>query len=489
MKKHILNIKNIFFFSLFLFVIFLLWKIITPKYEVVRSDLNFLFIEDLKNIEDEENSSLFLSMFPLTTFNEEDFNHYRALPTTKTSYCFRNLIDLDYFLKSRVIEDSSLTNVYFGIDPYKIAEYYEFDEYKYMDAVDRSIVNWVSYNSGTSFQILLPFNSLKNWCSYSDEYVEKIIEAYRNIVILLDEQPNITIDFLGNEEWLIANPKNYIKYNQCGEDISNKILAFTFRDNKYEITSENIDEKLEELQILINKEKQKQEVIDLSNVSVVFLGDSIIGNYSGSLSIPGVVSGLSNASVYNCGVGGASASLRDKEVLSFPDYVDMLINNKMTFENSAMEQSISDFNKNKYEKLCFIINYGLNDYFDGQKVSSSDPYDIKTYSGALRVGISKLKENYPEAEIILMTPSFCVYFDSGAEKMGEKGGILTDYVDTVVSLSEEMSVHYINSYLDLGVNFDNFKEYLDDGCHFNEKGRFMMGKLMVQKLVEIQEKK
>ena len=61
---------------------------------------------------------------------------------------------------------------------------------------------------------------------------------------------------------------------------------------------------------------------DLSDHCLVFFGDSVIGNYTDSASIPGVVAGLTGAAVYNCGYGGNSAALGEERTISLPGIVD-----------------------------------------------------------------------------------------------------------------------------------------------------------------------
>ena len=73
------------------------------------------------------------------------------------------------------------------------------------------------------------------------------------------------------------------------------------------------------------------------------------------------------------------------------------------------EYLAADVNK----KHVFVINFGLNDYFGGHPVSTDDPQDLGTYTGALRQGIAALKEAYPEAAIIVQVPTYTNFFSEG----------------------------------------------------------------------------
>ena len=132
------------------------------------------------------------------------------------------------------------------------------------------------------------------------------------------------------------------------------------------------------------------------------------------------------------------------------------------------------------------MNFGLNDYFGGHAVSNpNDPYDIGTYAGALRTGIKVLRENFPDAEILVTTPTYIMLFSGGTEKMGERGGVLTDYVDQTVSIAEEMEVRCINNYRISGIDENNWTQYLADGCHPNETGAFLLGGYILQEMEKV----
>ena len=123
---------------------------------------------------------------------------------------------------------------------------------------------------------------------------------------------------------------------------------------------------------------------------------------------------------------------------------------------------------------CIVCGNGTNDYFTGQPVSNPDnPYDPYTFSGALRTGIQNLQSTYPDATILLLTPPFSSYFTNGTELNSDVGDVLTEYVDAVVQVATDMHVDCINNYTGLAINEDNHTEYLSDGVHLNETGRFI----------------
>ena len=132
----------------------------------------------------------------------------------------------------------------------------------------------------------------------------------------------------------------------------------------------------------------------------------------------------------------------------------------------------------------FVINYGLNDYYNGAALVSEDPYDISTYGGALRGGIQKLKEAYPDAQIVLMTPNFTTYFDYGQGRNSEEGGMLEDYAKLALEVAKEQQIEVLDNYHELPITKENWKDYQDDGCHLNERGRFLLGS-RIAKMIHI----
>lgn len=447
----------------------------------------FIYIRSISSVpqQNADYQCIFLSMYPIEAFDEDDFGYYRALPAVKITDCFETLEELSAFFEASLTDTPSITHIYLGLDPDKIGKTYDYQTDQYIKAMEKYLLPWITGYPKITFEILLPFDSLEKWQGLTEKETTASFQAYRAIFPLLSDQPNVIAYYLGSEEWLIANPANYEEYNQCPPDISKTILLYTFQDDTYQVTNENMEGKLSLLENLITQEIPSFS--DYTNLTMVFFGDSIIGNYTGSLSIPGVVNAFTKARVYNCGYGGISAALNEESLISFPVIVSALTQGDLSLipQEVQAHQGIQEFRQAEHEQICFVINYGLNDYFGGFPVYTEDPYDISSYCGALRLGISELQEAYPDAIIILMTPTYCTYFSEGTEKQGEYGGILTEYVAAILNLSDELSVYSINNYADLGFNILNQKQYLEDGCHLNEWGRYLLGRNIIGKLEEI----
>ena len=130
---------------------------------------------------------------------------------------------------------------------------------------------------------------------------------------------------------------------------------------------------------------------DLSDYNIVFFGDSVFGNYQDFASIPGVIGALTKASVHNRAFGGSSATQLTPDDKSFPSAVQRFLSED-TAEISGEK------------KLCFVINYGLNDYFTG--------YTVEQYRDGLQAGVQSLQDAYPDAEILIASSNFITAFDN-----------------------------------------------------------------------------
>ncbi len=453
-----------------------LWNI-KKKQEVKTADLERILSENYDGI--------FTAMYNIEPFSEEDFTVYRGLKILKTSYVHENTSDIAEYLEKALQSDNPITNVYLGVDPACIWYASKEKVERWNQNLDQDLLCFISAYPEVSFEVMLAFPQLTYWKELSETKRESIVSVYLSFINRLAAYPNVVIYYPGSEEWLIKNPGNYKDTFTTNELLAQKLMLLTFCDRNYQITADNANMYFDRLKLLVQEET---EYPDLSEWCMVFLGDSIFGNYSGSFSIPGAVNGLSAAQVYNCAKGGTGASNEPNAGFHFLNAVNAFINKDRTVLGEEEQFSIglknylADDHTNK--KLCFIVNYGLNDYFSGHAVSAPDQ-EQASYENGLRMGIEKLKEAYPEAYILVLTPSYCSEFSDGTERMSDRGGVLTDYVDAAMKISEELEVDCMNLYSELGVNSENHLHYLADGTHFNEAGRFMVAEHIVEHIGNI----
>lgn len=450
---------------------------------------------DIEQVNERAPECLLLSMLPAEQFSGEDFEYFRGISTVKASHRFENLYDIrDFFDALEVSQE----RVYLVLDPAFIGSRYGFHASLYGRAYRDTLLAAVKGNADTAYEILLPYYSLEYWKELSEKEREDMISSYRDFVNIFCGEPNVMFYFLGAEEWLIANPANYETENSCNEAVTRTIVAFTFRDDTYRLTVENMEDKFQVIRELA-KDKSSDPLLagydlgasaDLSDMDIVFFGDSVVGNFTDSTSIPGVVAGLSGASVYNFGVGGTTAAFGgDPEEMSLLPVVEAFLGRDLSALSDDhhvkrdMEEYISDHDGGENRSTCFILNFGLNDYFVGMPICSQTPEDERScYEGALGLAVTLLRKAYPDCRIILMTPNYSVEFQGGTDIQSPEGGTLSDYVEAVSNVAKQEQAEVIDNFKESGIDEDNVWTYISDGTHPNELGRYIIGRRIVRHL-------
>lgn len=441
--------------------------------------------QDLNRLSSESYQGVFFSMYDIDAYSEEDFLIYCGIPVVKTNYQLRTWRDISKYLTEILSPPNSITDIYLGLDPVSLWESSNKDKEILTKNLERYLFPYFRARPDVEYKILLPVPSIQYWMKLDYVQLAESMEAYGELVQAMSSCSNVTTYFPGNEEWLIANPANYLENGQVNKEVSQKLFLYTFCDHYFQISIGNVAEMLERLTSLVDQECQVAHTYpDLSNLCIVFFGDSVLTYTKGSMSLPGVVGGLSGAQVYNCGLGGTPASGNPAAIYSMNGMIDHFLNQDTDglTENDYLF-GLTDYINGHHQgkRHCFVLNFGLNDYFSGCPVENpEDDYDTETYAGALRTGIRALRENDPDALILVMAPTYTIQFSGGTERNSEVGGVLTDYVDAAVRVSEEMGVYCMNNYWDSGINDESQRLYLADGTHPNERGCLYLGRQIVE---------
>ncbi len=423
--------------------------------------------EDYKQISSMNYDAVFLSMFPIDNYREGDFSFFYGLTLLKTSYCIPDMPVMEQYMKKIAKSGNVIQTVYMGIRPDRT------DPEELQALFER-------YPS-VSFEVLISTPSASHWTGLSQEEYRKELAGYCDFLAAIPDNANSHFYFMADQEWLINNPANYENPWLTTEYTSNVIMTHLNPGYSYLVTGENISSMSRTLTELTGQLREEPEVFpDLSDLCILFFGDSVIGNFDGSLSIPGVVAGLSGATVYNCGYGGNSAAMPEPDSIGLPSILDAFFRRDISAlpEDAQVYKGISSYLADPPvdKELCFLINYGLNDYFTGYEVSSGDPYDVSTYCGAVRTAVRTIRANVPDARIILCTPNFVNIFDAGTEPHGTSGSVLTDYADALTELSRELHTELLDNYRELGITGENHGDYLQDMVHPGIACRYLIGK-------------
>ncbi len=430
--------------------------------------------EDLDRLTGESYSAVFLSMYDISSYSEEDFAVYRGLTTVKYDAAIPDLKTLDRYLKAAFSSPNHLEEIYLGLDPAAL-----FAGSKDLAAELReTLLFYAGDHPECTFEIMLPYPSLEKVKKETAQALEKDRAAYTEFAELFAGFSNCRLFYVGGEEWLIANPANYIGEDAVNAHTAGKLFLLTFCDGAYETNAASVGELIDRRNALLSK---KYTDADLSDRTYVFFGDSIFGNYTGSTSVPGVINGLSGAKVYNLAKGGATGADYHDAPANFAAMAQAFKDGDTEF--LAGEQCASElaaFLADAPEgDLCFVINFGLNDYFNGTPLTGE-----RSYEEGLVKGIQILQEARPDADILLAAPTFCATFSNGTEINSSEGGVLRDYADKALEIAEELHIRAVDPYAELGVNEANSEDYLADETHFNEAGRFLFGEYLTEKLAE-----
>lgn len=472
-KRGALIAGGIFLFCAMAALVLLVWFVYrahhVPNDKVRTADVAALSQGDYEVV--------LMSMYTAEAFEAEEFMIFRGTSAVQAFHNFVNLADIGDYLDKCFSSNMNLSDVYIGLDPYVISSLYGHHASLYSKDYESCLTSYIQVHSDVLFEFLLPVYSADYLRTLSDSEYTELVNSYRNLVNIYTSYDNVNIYFLGYEEWLITNPGHYGSSNVCKPDILYRIVAYTFRDSMYFLTRDNMEERFARMTELV---QQSVDHPDLSEWSIVFFGDSVMVYYTGSLSIPGVVSGLTGAETYNCSKGGIPATENPLTDLTFNSMVTRLLDGDITGldEDNNFVKGLTEYMQADHEgkKRCFVVAFGLNDYFGGHAVENpEDMYDIGTYAGALRTGIRTLQNAYPESEILLLTPTYTALFSGGTEINSEKGGVLKDYVDATLRVAEEMNVYCLDNYGESGINAETQGKYLADGTHPNEAGSFLLG--------------
>lgn len=427
--------------------------------------------QDYRLIFSRQYDTVFLSMYPADTYREEDFLTYRGMTMLKASYCIPDFSTLKQYMRLITKSGNTIRTVYLGIRP---------------DKADlEGLQKLIDSCPGASFEIILAYPSAEYWKSLSAKEYTSILEAYTNFLSAAPAISNSHFYFMSSQEWLIGNPANYDSEWLVNESIAHTIMLQCDYLQEYFVTAESAPSFSREL--IESTQKIRNTAInypDLSNYRLVFLGDSVIGNFTDSTSIPEVVAGFTGAAVFNCGLGGSSAAMPDSSSIALPTITESLIQGDLSIlaKDSQAYQGVSSYisGSPSGQKICFIIYYGLNDYFCGYPIFSEEaPYDTATYCGAIRTAVSTIRSRFQDAQIILCTPNFISYLDYGRTPQGEGNYVLEDYVKAVFSLSEELQTDILDTFHGFGVSQSNWGKYIPDQVHPNAAYRYLIGEKLI----------
>ncbi|MCM1266482.1 MAG: SGNH/GDSL hydrolase family protein [Bacteroidales bacterium] len=230
------------------------------------------------------------------------------------------------------------------------------------------------------------------------------------------------------------------------------------------------------------------------SMQIVIMGDSIMDGDRTESGAADIISEQLGAKVYNMSIGGTTAALLPNDTYDTAKWTSCSLMGVINaiqgnisadvFDGYAAKEVLQtcDFSKTDY----FIIEYGINDFLTG-KIPNSRYLEngdmlpmeaIYTYTGALEMAVSDLRERFPNAQILLISPHYCQVF-SGRTFIGDAysldygyGNLLTFAQGTkyVAGRYKEDGVLFFDAFEYSGIDAETADEYLEDGVHMTPLG-------------------
>lgn len=457
-----------------------------------------LMQDAMEQAKDMEIDALFLSMYPVETFDEEILYTCLLAETEILQVPLESGEQMVGMLEEILSKPNKLKHIFLGVYAESIVNeavegslpVYESEWIAQGYSWEEAILEIGKKHPDITFEVMFYYPKISYWTDMEKTRVEEILDWYAYAGELFshhDVVQNVRPYMPGCEEWLICNESNYQDDYNVTEEVAGELEMMVFCDHKTIMIPNSVQEQCNRLRGLIEKyREQRPEYGTLLDQTYVFLGDSVIGNYTGSLSIPGVVAYMTGADTINCGFGGLAATKADKDSVGIKGVLDCLLSteeerNVEHLENATVQAGILQFWEKEFtadaENLTFFISFGINDYATGCPVYN-DTMDDGCYFGALSNAIERLQSAYPKAQIVLMTPNYVEIFEHGTLDNSGEGFVFKDYVKAVQDLAKKKNLQVIDVYGELGITAENTEIYLADGCHPNYYGRFKIGEMI-----------
>ncbi|CRH18743.1 exported hypothetical protein [Carnobacterium maltaromaticum] len=162
------------------------------------------------------------------------------------------------------------------------------------------------------------------------------------------------------------------------------------------------------------------------------------------------------------------------ESLKFDNVVNLGISGASLAANSNYPTNpsvIKDININEVKKAKLItILLGTNDFKLDVPLGEADSIDETTFNGAYNVLITKIKENNPDAEIVLMTPLRRNNGGYSSTTINQSGNDLEAYANAIKAIGEKNNFKTIDLFNNSGITDENVFNLTIDGIHPNNAG-------------------
>lgn len=227
---------------------------------------------------------------------------------------------------------------------------------------------------------------------------------------------------------------------------------------------------------------------------LVIFGDSVLGEIRDETAVPAKLEEALGIRVYNGAMGGTCAAriepsrrldytkdslslaglLKSVEADDFGVQQSIIMRESNTEYFARVIDGLEEIDFSRVETV--LIQQGVNDYHAGVPLDNPEnPYDERSFLGALRTAVRSLRKVNPEVRILFVTPTYTWYPGTGltCQEADYGGGTLEEYVRAELELAAELGVEALDMYHDLYPHeeFQDWQRYTRDGIHPNEEGR------------------
>ncbi|MGN0424342.1 MAG: SGNH/GDSL hydrolase family protein [Acetatifactor sp.] len=439
---------------------------------------------DLKVFDSGDYDCAFVSMYTTEGFLESEYEMYRGFQIYKNQFEIKDETVFRNYLDHILTSDKELKCLYLGVLPESVgADVIEDYARSYPEMV---------------FEVLPAYYDISNWQALDPKTREKRMKAYRELSRKSLCYDNVRVYNYFGTEWLIANRMNYQEGLLLDPGVASTVMLTADYLQSYVITQDNLDTTFQGLQKLIS-EWDPDSYPDLSDWNLVFLGDSVFGNYRDGSSIPHVIEGLTGAKTYNLAIGATVAVplasceyhlgkmvdlLEKREYCEIPDGVTYPMKKTLDAVNRDMQLF---YEEKEGGPTVFFLHYGFNEYIANIPVEDTDGQN--GFFSSLKTQILRLKKLYPDAKIVVLIPNRITVFENGTRITGENPCILADYGEAILKLADLDGVTVISNYdLFLNEQREIMTDCLDDGLHPSVKGRYLLGRNIAGQLSKLQKK-
>lgn len=185
---------------------------------------------------------------------------------------------------------------------------------------------------------------------------------------------------------------------------------------------------------------------------IAFLGDSITVGYKSGYSYADVVCEDLGCVQFNYGISGN------------------------TLASNGGEGFVERYKSINPDCRVIVVYGGSNDYYNNVALGSPDSTKKDEFYGGLKKLCSGLKESYPDANIVFLTPLPGEFGGMHNSSNNETGSSMWDYVDAMQKVCAKYDIPVIDLYHNFSINADNYDSYTSDGLHPNEEGHSLIAK-------------